>query len=160
MKWLTRVTVAGAAQTGFYMDTAYRYPIRPGAPGAPVRPEDSRPVTELAVKSNITTVPSPARAGRTSIIRGFAFSGAPDISRVEVSDDRGATWRDATLGADHEPYAWRLWSFPWTPASPGRSTLTVRATDSAGAVQPKEGVWNPSGYLFNGWHTVEVEVTG
>ena len=54
MKWLTRVTAAPAAQTGFFMDTGYRYPIRPGAPGAPVEPEDTKPLTELAVKSNIT----------------------------------------------------------------------------------------------------------
>jgi sulfite oxidase len=158
MKWLTRITAAPTAQTGFYMDTAYRYPIRPGAPGVPVKPEDTKYLTELAVKSNITGVPARARVGHATRISGFAFSGSPDISRVEVSDDRGTTWQDATLAPDHDPYAWRLWSYLWTPVSPGRSVLMVRATDSSGAVQPKDGVWNPSGYLFNGWHSVEVEV--
>jgi len=158
MKWLVRISPQADALTGFYMDTAYRYPNSPGEPGVPVPPAETHPVTELAVKSNITDFPSQASAGIPAIVRGFAFSGAPDIARVEVSDDEGATWSDAALDTRHDPHAWRLWSLRWTPRRTGRVSLSVRATDSRGSVQPKDAQWNPSGYLFNGWHSVQVEV--
>ncbi len=45
-----------------------------------------------------------ARLGSTLTLRGFAFSGAPDIAKVEVSDDDGATWMPATLDPRHDPH--------------------------------------------------------
>ena len=159
MKWLGRLSAQPLPQTGFYMDTAYRYPKSPGEPGAPVKPEDTEPVTELFVKSTITKAPARARRGRAVAIGGFAFSGAPDVAKVEVTDDGGASWTPATLAPEHDPYAWRIWSFSWTPKSAGEATLMSRATDSRGRVQPREAAWNPSGYLHNGWHAVTVPVT-
>ncbi len=158
MKWLVRLSAQPQAQTGFYMDVAYRYPKAPGAPGIAFKPEEMAPVTELAVKSNFTDFPRNARTGRPVTFRGFAFSGAPDISRVDVSDDDGRNWMPAQLHSEHDPYAWRLWSHRWTPRSRGKATLWVRATDSRGAVQPREAVWNQSGYLYNAWQSVDVEV--
>ena len=58
----------------------------------------------------------------------------------------------------HAPHAWRLWSYRWKPPRPGIHQLTVRATDSRGATQPRETVWNQSGYLYNAWHSANVEV--
>ena len=158
MKWLMRISPQPEPQTGFYMDTAYRFPKTPGEPGAPVPPEQTQPVTELFVKSSIAEAPAAARVGTAVTIRGFAFSCAPGIARVEVSEDEGATWRDAALDPRHDPYSWRLWSFRWEPRSAGRARLVARATDSRGAVQPKEAVWNPSGYLHNAWPAAEIEV--
>ncbi len=159
MKWVTRLSPQPEPQKGFYMETAYRYPRSPGAPGVTFKPEEMRPVTELFVKSNITTAPKRAMLGRAQDIRGFAFSGAPDIARVEVSDDEGATWQEAALDPRHDPYAWRLWAYRWTPRVAGRARVFVRATDIRGSVQPRESVWNQSGYLFNGWHSADIEVT-
>jgi sulfite oxidase len=158
MKWLVRLSAQSSPQSGFYMDTAYRYPKNPGAPGEAVKPEDMAPVTELFVKSNFTRFPARATSGRAEKIRGFAFSGAPDITKVEVSDDAGQSWSEATLGSEHDPYAWRLWSFRWVPKRKGTAMLVCRATDSRGRVQPKEAVWNPSGYLHNGWQAVSIPV--
>jgi DMSO/TMAO reductase YedYZ molybdopterin-dependent catalytic subunit len=158
MKWLERLSPQPEAQKGFYMDTAYRYPKEPGAPGVPVPPAETRPVTELFVKSCFTEAPAKVRAGAHVDVHGFAFSGAPDVARVEVSDDDGANWRAADPDPQHDPWAWRLWSFRWIPPVPGKATLLVRATDSRGAVQPRTGAWNPSGYLHNGWHSAAVEV--
>jgi sulfite oxidase len=159
MKWLRRISPSATPQTGFYMDTAYRYPSRPGNPGQVFRPEELQPVTEMLVKSTITSAPPRARAGAPLTIRGFAFSGAPDVAKVEVTEDGGLNWRRASLDGQHDAYAWRLWSFTWIPASAGTFRLAVRATDSRGAIQPEEPVWNQSGYLHNGWHSVTVEVT-
>jgi sulfite oxidase len=159
MKWLVRLSPQAEPQKGFYMETAYRYPSTPGAPGVAFKPEEMVPVTELFVKSNITTAPKRAKVGHTHEIRGFAFSGTPDIGKVEISDDDGATWQEASLDPRHDPYAWRLWSFRWTPARPGAVRLCARATDSRGSVQPREATWNQSGYLHNSWHFVDIEVT-
>jgi sulfite oxidase len=159
MKWLRRISPSAAPQTGFYMDTAYRYPSRPGNPGHRLKPSDMQPITDLVVKSTITTAPRSARVGSTVTLRGFAFSGAPDIARVDITEDDGHTWRLAELDPQHDSYAWRLWSYRWTPALAGVHRLTVRATDARGSMQPKNPVWNQSGYLHNGWHSVTVEVT-
>lgn len=159
MKWLMRISAQPEAQKGFYMETAYRWPNNPGAPGVAFKPEEMSPVTSMFVKSNITAAPSKARIGKAATIRGFAFSGAPDIAKVEVSDDDGATWNAADLDSRHDPYAWRLWSYRWTPRAKGTAKIFARATDSKGSVQPREAIWNQSGYLYNGWHSVDVEVT-
>ena len=158
MKWLVRLSASAEEQKGFYMDTAYRWPLAPGAPGVAFKPEEMRPLTGMSVKSNITTAPKQAKVGIARTIRGFAFSGAPDIEKVEVSEDNGDTWSAATLDPRHDPYAWRLWSYQWTPRAPGSVRLFARATDSRGAVQPREAIWNQSGYLYNSWHSVTVEV--
>ena len=159
MKWVVRISAAARPQTGFFMDTAYRWPLKPGEPGVAFKPEEMRPVTENFVKSNITIAPKKARLGKPVNIRGFAFSGAPDIARVDVSDDDGATWKLATLEPHHAPYAWRLWTYRWPPDRVGKVRLVARATDSRGVVQPRHATWNQSGYLYNAWHFVEVEVT-
>jgi sulfite oxidase len=159
LKWLVRLSPQAEAQKGFYMDTAYRYPVNPGEPGVAFKPDEMKPVTELFVKSNFTDLPASAKAGAAVLLKGFAFSGAPDIARVEVSDDDGATWADATLDAKHDPHAWRLWSLPWRAKMPGKATLLVRATDSRGSIQPREAVWNQSGYFYNAWHAASIEVT-
>ncbi len=159
MKWLTGLSAQPEPQKGFYMETAYRYPKQPGAPGAAFKPEEMTPVTDLFVKSNITEAPAQGKAGVPITIRGFAFSGAPDIARVEVSDDGGGSWSPAALDSQHDPYAWRLWSYRYQPKQAGKVTLVARATDSRGSVQPREAIWNQSGYLYNGWQSAEIEVT-
>ena len=158
MKWISRLSVSREPQIGFYMETAYKYPIRPGGPGVGVASGDMRPITDMFVKSNITAAPSRIRVGERASLGGFAFSGAPDISRVELSDDDGVRWQQARLDGQHDAYAWRLWSYEWSSSIRGPRRIVVRATDSRGRQQPKVADWNPSGYLYNGWHSVVVEV--
>jgi DMSO/TMAO reductase YedYZ molybdopterin-dependent catalytic subunit len=158
MKWLARLSPQAGERTGYFMEEEYRFPLRPGAPGVSIDPAEMRPITNLFVKSIITTAPPAARVGVPVEVSGFAFSGAPDVSRVEISDDDGSTWTAADLDPRHDPYAWRLWSFRWTPKRPGPIRVSARATDSRGSVQPREAVWNPGGFLHNGWHSIEVMV--
>jgi hypothetical protein len=68
-------------------------------------------------------------------IRGIAFGGNRGISRVEVSTDDGATWRDARIDYPGTHLSWALWSADWTPAQPSMYHLVVRATDGTGAPQ-------------------------
>jgi sulfite oxidase len=158
MKWLARLSPQAEEQTGYFMDEEYRYPAPPGAPGLGIDPSEMRPITELFAKATITNAPAAARIGAPATISGFAFSGAPDVAKVEISDDDGSTWKAAELDPRHDPYAWRLWSFLWTPRRAGRIRVSARATDSRGSVQPREAAWNPGGFLHDGWHSVEVDV--
>jgi DMSO/TMAO reductase YedYZ molybdopterin-dependent catalytic subunit len=158
MKWLGRLSARADEQTGYFMEEEYRYPVHPGPPGESIPPSEMRPITELSVESTITTAPARARVGVSETIRGFAFSGAPDVAKVEISADGGSSWSAAELDPQHDPYAWRLWSFGWTPERRGRIRLGARATDSRGRMQPREAVWNPGGFLHNGWHAVEIDV--
>ena len=159
MKWLARLSPQVGERTGYFMDVEYRFPVRPGPPGVAIDPAEMRPITELFVKSTISRAPAAARVGIAETISGFAFSGAPDVAKVEISDDDGSTWKAADLDPRRDPYAWRLWSFQWTPRRAGRIRVSARATDSRGSVQPREAVWNPGGFLHNGWHSVEIDVT-
>ena len=61
--------------------------------------------------------------------------GAP-IDKVEVQVD-GGEWMPATIdeGAD-EKFAWKIWYLDWPNPAPGEHTITSRATDTAGHVQP------------------------
>jgi len=77
----------------------------------------------------------PLPAGVPTTIRGVAFGGNRGISRVEVSTDDGATWREAKIDYPGTRLSWALWSADWTPPRPGMYRLTVRATDGTGAPQ-------------------------
>ena len=73
-------------------------------------------------------------------IAGLAWSGAGRITKVEVSTDGGANWKEATLQAPVLPKAltrFRLaWEWDGAPAM-----LQSRATDDKGDVQHTRGTW-------------------
>jgi DMSO/TMAO reductase YedYZ molybdopterin-dependent catalytic subunit len=160
VKWLTQIKVQNEEAEGFYMQTAYKYPITPGAPGVAVPPEQMRSLSTFPVKSVIARPSAGSSAPmRPQELAGVAFSGEAPISKVEVSTDGGKTWKQATLEGEPGAGIWQVWKLRFTPASPGRVTAMVRATDAKNNVQPERGVWNPSGYFWNGWHSVEWQVT-
>jgi hypothetical protein len=77
---------------------------------------------------------------------------------VEISDDRGATWRRATLGSDLGPYSFREWSATWSPRA-GAARVMVRAFNRIGESQGTDPLWNPAGYLRNVIESVEYQVS-
>ena len=160
VKWLTDLTLSETEAPGYYMQTAYRYPIRPVQPGEQVSPADLRPVEAMLVKSLITSPHDGGMVSGTSIVQGVAWTGEGRIVSVEVSADEGRTWSRARLTGDDVPYAWRMWAYDWRPARPGSHVLLCRATDDQGHQQPERSPWNPSGFLWNGWDRVTVDVKG
>src|SRR5262245_23445310 len=151
-KWMTSIRVLNEEFSGFWMKNAYLYPKKPAPPGAVVPPEAMLPVTSLRVKSAIAVPDNGARveADKRVVVRVAAWSGdSGPITAVDVSTDRGRTWRPARLTGEATKFGWRLWEFPWTPANDGHSTVFVRARDASGDVQPVVPEWNPSGYLWN-----------
>jgi DMSO/TMAO reductase YedYZ molybdopterin-dependent catalytic subunit len=158
-KWLTEITVTSKPGEGNFMNPGYRVPNAPVKPGDVVKPEDTHPVTALSVKSLIAAPSGGAKLKPgPQVIRGVAWAGEAEITKVEISTDDGATWDEAKLGEDQAKYAWRLWAYNWKPAKSGEYVILSRATDSHGRVQPEAPAWNPSGYLYNAYDQVKVNV--
>lgn len=157
VKWVTRIEVLDHEYDGFWMKSAYRHPPQPVAPGTAVSPAQMIPVTDLNVKSVIANpLPGPV-LGLPLKISGAAWSNASPVAGVDVSVDGGKTWNAATLGQDLGRYSWRLFEYSWTPRAEGDYVVMSRARNAAGAVQPMEQAWNPSGYLWNVVQRVPVQ---
>jgi hypothetical protein len=92
------------------------------------------------------------------VARGYAWSGAGDLARVEVSADGGRGWRDATLGDALSRYAWRQWHCAIAPRASGQLVLLARAVTTAGVAQPLDEVRNALGYSNNAARPVRVEI--
>ena len=144
---------ARCAAQGPDMDESYRIPRYPVEPGGKMPPDAL--MTEAWPVKSIITHPAPnARfaPGQAVLLAGKAWAGENDIARVELSFDEGRTWQRADLNAPGDKYAWRTFSYAYTPRRSGYTTVLSRATDDAGNMQPLAAAWNPLGYFWNGWH--------
>lgn len=160
VKWLRLVRVQKNEAEGFYQRTGYRLPKSPVKPGTVVKPEDTIPVTLMPVRSVIA---SPAEGTKwkkgENEIKGVAFSGEAGIARVEISIDDGANWALAKLQGSGGPGVWEVFKHKVSVQAGSSLKILARATDTNGQQQPREAVWNPSGYFWNAWHTVTVKVS-
>lgn len=160
VKWIRNLHVADKEAEGFYFQTAYRYPKVLGPAGQPVAPENMAPLTVVPVKSIIGRPldGSTRPAGKQEVV-GVAFSGGSGIKKVEVSTDGGKTWKAAKLEGNSAAGTWMVFRHEFSAdKSAGKCTAMSRATDGEGNTQPKDPAWNPSGYMWNGWHTVSWNV--
>jgi hypothetical protein len=92
--------------------------------------------------------------GDDNRIVGAAW-GAP-IDRVEVKIDDGP-WMAATIDHSEEAeFAWKIWSLDWPNPAPGEHSVTSRALDVSGNIQPamddpiiakKHTYWESSGQV-------------
>lgn len=71
-------------------------------------------------------------------VAGVAFAGDRGISKVEVSADGGATWKEARLKDPLSPYTWVLWTTQVNLNDKGNHKLTARSTDKTGNIQTAE----------------------
>jgi DMSO/TMAO reductase YedYZ molybdopterin-dependent catalytic subunit len=156
IKYVKRLAFTAAESDAKIMSHGYRI-SPPGTTANPSQPS----VQEMGVKSWINT-PNPdsgtLAAGRLQVT-GVAFGGVHAVKRVEVSTDGGKTWRDARFfGPDLGQYAWREFVLP-VQLTAGTYTITSRATDAAGNVQPELRVENLGGYNNASWVDHAVKVT-
>jgi sulfite oxidase len=160
VKWVDRITVQDHPSDNYFQATAYRL-LPAGTDPGTARPGDGLSLGPVAVNCAIlqpedgaVLTAGPARIG------GYAISGDDrGIARVEVSIDGGQSWRQADLGANAGPWAWRIWHT--VIRLPGGTTeILARAWDTAGAAQPESPaqVWNPNGYVNNSWARLHVTV--
>lgn len=142
IKWLTKIDVSSVDRVvGNYQSRGY-------ADDATIRVASR--ATSLLER---ITVPS-----GNILVSGFAISGAAGIMRMEISINGGPfnpvglqSLQDLRaelpggapiLQIDDPKYAypypgvWAKWNYTWANVSPGEYTVTIRATDAAGNVQP------------------------
>ena len=158
VKWLRSIDAIGEPFEGV-QQAAYRYRSSERDPGTPVtRKNPHALMTPPGIPDFLSRVRH-VRTGRT-LVEGRAWSGWGTVERVEFSSDGGRTWDDAELGEPLGPYAWRPWSYEWEAREPGEYELCVRATDSAGNTQARDGdeAWNLGGYGVNAVQRVAVTV--
>lgn len=154
MKHLATIDAATKPFDGFWMKSAYRIPtgkfpvidrfLSQEAPG-------STPITEIVVNSLVTSPGGPTheKLGKPIELRGIAWDGGYGVNRVEVSTDGGMNWHDATLGKDAGRYAFRPWSYRFTPAKKGSYTILAKASNKVGQTQADSLIFNPAGYHNN-----------
>jgi sulfane dehydrogenase subunit SoxC len=154
VKWLTRIEAVTEPFEGYQQAVAYRYQENDDDPGVGV--------SRILVRALMIPPGYPDFLTRrrfvdsgTVVVNGRAWSGNGDIVRVEFGVD--GTWADADMSAPVGPFAWRGWSYRWQ-ADPGEHTLSCRATDAAGNVQPVEQPWNYQGMGNNLVQSVPVTV--
>ena len=110
----------------------------------------------IKVQSRIDTPKGLATVDAGTVaIGGVAWAQTRGIERVELQFDEG-DWVDATLAAELNDVTWRQWSYAW-PATSGRHTVRVRATEKNGPIQtPDRTEPFPSG--ATGQHQIVVIV--
>ena len=129
VKWLNRIEVRDTRFMGRFMARDY----------VTIREEQRNGETENVETSVGRTLlkSAPAKVTRKDgqyRIVGAAW-GAP-VAKVEVQVD-GGPWRAATIDkGDQAKFAWTFWSVDWPNATPGEHTITSRAVDTQGNVQP------------------------
>lgn len=156
VKWLRRLVAVAVPFSGPFQTERYVYRGQPGI-------ADETPVTSMQVRALVTRPADgtvvPWREGEPVRLEGAAWSGSAPVSQVRISDDGGATWHDAILDPPAAPWGPAPWHLDWTPArGHGPYELLARATDTSGAAQPLEPVWNELGYANNVVHRVQVRV--
>ena len=156
VKWLKRIEVRDTRYMGRFMARDYVTLREEQQKGETVWAETS--VGRALLKSMPTRVTR--KDGQYQVV-GLAW-GAP-IRRVEVRIDDGQ-WAEAAIDRSEEAdHAWKPWSFAWKDARPGQHSITSRATDTSGNVQPaaedpriakKRTYWESNGQV-----TRRIEVT-
>ncbi len=129
VKWLQRIEVWSTRLANRFMARDYVTIRQEGTEAEPVWTESW--VGQALLKSAPARV---VRNGENYRIDGAAW-GAP-IRYVDVKIDDGP-WRRARI--DHSQraeYAWSFWSFPWPTPTAGEHSVTTRAVDTSGRVQP------------------------
>jgi DMSO/TMAO reductase YedYZ molybdopterin-dependent catalytic subunit len=153
VKWLQRIVVSDKPFNGYYQTLDYSFWKKRG---------DLSELTALAEMQTKAIITSPAEgeivpANSNVRMRGAAWTGTGEITKVEVSADGGSTWNSAKLISESKPGAWRFWEFDWkTSAEPAKTTLIARATSSKGETQPIKRDPDRGTYMIN--HLVPITV--
>ncbi len=129
VKWLKRIEIRDRRFSSLLMGRDYVTIREEQHNGETVWAETS--VGRTRLKSAPASV---MRNGDGYRILGAAW-GAP-IAKVEVQIDK-EPWVEAAIDKGEEAeFAWKIWSLDWKSPSPGEHTVTSRAIDTAGNVQP------------------------
>ncbi len=164
IKMISNITVTKEKQKLHFMDHAYRVPDNECECETPENlAAKTKPIEEMNVNALIGYPTSGTKVKNSAklVVRGVAFDGGHGIEKVELSIDNGTTWIEAKLDDGTQgKYAYRSFSYAFTPKQNGKLTILSKATNKKGEVQPlaKEIGWNHGGYKYNGIDKVTIEV--
>jgi DMSO/TMAO reductase YedYZ molybdopterin-dependent catalytic subunit len=132
VKWLSQIHVQDEQFLGRFQARWYRT-LRGELIDGEMKWKETA-ITKMRLKSVIARVTTD---GSTHTVLGFALSDGTPLKTVEVRVDDGP-WQAATFDktTSGNRYSWKLFTYAWTGASPGEHTLTSRAIDVNGQVQP------------------------
>ncbi len=161
-KWVNRISVRNIVHDGTKMTgTAYRVPCNPVAAGEKVKDEDMCIIESMPVKSLITYPKTGAtiQEGKKLNIRGHAWAGELEVSKMEYSIDFGSTWQQCSHEKPANRLAWQHFTANVDFPKKGYYEVWARATNARGLSQPMllPG-WNPKGYLNNACHRIAIKV--
>lgn len=149
VKWLRRIEVLETRLMNRFMARDYVTLRKNTANGETEWTESS--VGRGRLKSAPVRV---VRNGSAVTIQGAAW-GAP-INLVEVKIDNGP-WQRATIDTRQSAeFAWKFWTLNWPAPAAGEHSITTRATDTSGNVQPspedpiianKQTYWESNGQI-------------
>jgi DMSO/TMAO reductase YedYZ molybdopterin-dependent catalytic subunit len=164
MKHVTSIKAVTRAFDGFWMKSAYRIPNGQFPIVAQFMSQETTantPITEMVVNSLITSHADGAaiKVGSAAMIAGVAWDGGYGIRAVEISTDGGTTWNTAALREDLGRFAFRAFSYGFSPTARGKYTITARATNSIGQTQTAALILNPAGYHHNVMHSVTLNAS-
>ena len=164
IKMLCNIKVTKEKQALHFMDHAYRIPDNACECETPENlATKTKPIEEMNVNAlmGYPETGTKIKKGAELIVRGVAFDGGEGIQKVEISTDNGISWHEAKLDDGTQgKYAYRAFSYAFTPTQSGTLTLLSKATNTKGETQPfaHEVKWNRGGYKYNGIDKVTVEV--
>jgi sulfite oxidase len=161
-KWINKISIRNIVHDGEKMTgSSYKVPCKPVAPGEKVKDEDMCIIESMPVKSIITYPKTGAiiKKGRSLNIRGHAWAGEFEVSKMEYSIDFGATWKPFSIEKPINRLAWQHFSASIDFPKMGYYEVWAKATDAKGVSQPMliPG-WNPKGYLNNACHRIAVKI--
>ena len=149
VKWLRRIELRDKRFVNRFMGRDY----------VTVR-EEQRDGETVVVESSVGRAllkSAPARVTRSDghyRIAGMAWGPTP-IDAVEVKVDNGPWIKAKLADSQNAPSAWRFWHVDWA-ATPGEHTVTSRAIDASGNIQPamddptianKKTYWESNGQI-------------
>lgn len=162
-KWVNRISIRNKVHDGAKMTgTSYRVPCKSVAPGEIVPNEKMCIIESMPVKSLITYPKTGAilKKGRLLNIRGHAWAGELEVTKMEYSIDFGSTWKICSLEKPTNRLAWQRFSATIDFPEKGYYEVWAKATDSNGKSQPMVlPGWNPKGYLNNACHRIAVKIS-
>jgi sulfite oxidase len=158
VKWLSRITLLERPSANYFQSRAYRvqreasardsHDVSAGDPLSAIALNAviAEPLADQVIPAGVVT------------IRGWAIgSEARRLTAIDLSPDDGAHWLPARVTSQAAAWTWTFWEAD-VELAPGRHTLIVRVTDSAGVEQPAtvRDTWNVKGYGNNAWHRVAI----
>jgi DMSO/TMAO reductase YedYZ molybdopterin-dependent catalytic subunit len=164
-KWITEIEIVDHVYEGFWQRKGWSNVARyntlssiviPGSAALRTKFRGFMPAGSTLPSSNNSTS---STSGKRVSVGGIAFAGSREISKVEVSIDNGATWKEAIIKEPLSQYAWVLWAAELTLTNQQQKQehrLSVRATDKSGNVQTSE-IREPFPDGATGYHMINIQ---